>query len=85
MEINRETLLQSFRQETEECLAQMEQSLKLFHTDRGSSLGAYAGIGVAVLRAHGGLLVTDVREGSLAERAGTNRLGRGRRADGGNR
>src|SRR5260221_5807363 len=27
MEINRETLLQSFRQETEECLLQMEQSL----------------------------------------------------------
>ncbi len=32
MEINREMLLQSFRIETEECLAQMEQSLLALET-----------------------------------------------------
>jgi len=32
MEINREMLLQSFREETEECLAQMEQSLLALET-----------------------------------------------------
>lgn len=32
MEINREMLLQSFREETEECLAQMEQSLLVLET-----------------------------------------------------
>src|SRR5260370_959398 len=32
MEINREMLLQSFREETEECLVQMEQSLLALET-----------------------------------------------------
>jgi len=32
MEINRSMLLQSFREETEECLAQMEQSLLALET-----------------------------------------------------
>jgi len=36
MEINREILLQSFRQETEECLAQMEQSLLVLEAHPGN-------------------------------------------------